>query len=521
MAGPVLKILYNGDEIQEHVLYESCTFESQMAAIPGTFSMTLKDPLQELDFTTGKRIEVLLDDLPLWGGFVTVVGRQFAFPVVDTVNRDPGDVKERFWVLQGVDYNILFDKLVLRRVEDYLHAIPNGAVGLYDYMLVSTLVASYLDVPSWLTLNVDQTAIRNPTDVYVWRAQGSPWRDSMTDIAMLDGQIWYIDAAGTLQWHAVESGGSAWGFSDVPDGETYIGFRELEASEDGAGMVNDALVFGGDDATGGNPGGLGDMGGTVAYRYQNTDSQTEHGRWQYAEVHFGDPNFAETELVQMRAERIVDGPTGSSALFETSGLKQPAWNIRLVWFDNDVPPGATFLQPGYYVNMVFNVLGEGGAPLELTLPCRTITMTFPVLQPDPDDPSTSAPAVRFEGQFAIELNDRQTLWQAILNARDRIEYRPRVLTVTDDSSEAQYNAAGQFIPTPDADGTATVFTLKFGYLRGTTHVYVDGLRQSMGLTPGQNDYQETDPVAGEITFSSPPGSGAKLFVEASTRDGTA
>jgi hypothetical protein len=42
----------------------------------------------------------------------------------------------------------------------------------------------------------------------------------------------------------------------------------------------------------------------------------------------------------------------------------------------------------------------------------------------------------------------------------------------------------------------------------------------MGLLPGTNDYQETDPVTGEITFTVPPDNGAKLFVECSTRTGS-
>jgi hypothetical protein len=67
--------------------------------------------------------------------------------------------------------------------------------------------------------------------------------------------------------------------------------------------------------------------------------------------------------------------------------------------------------------MVFNVLGDGGSPLELTLPARGVVITIPVLQRDPADPSTSFPALRFDGVFGIELTDPFTLWKAILNAR--------------------------------------------------------------------------------------------------------
>jgi hypothetical protein len=202
------------------VLYETARFENQMGAVPGTFQFVCIDKDQTLDFVTGKRIILTLDDVPVYGGFVTVVGRRFAFPVVDTVHRDPTEVKERQWFLSGVDYNILFDKLVLRNTRDYLHAIPNVAVGQSDYIILTTMLASYLDVPSWLTSDIDNTVIQNPDHVWAWVPQGSTWRSQMEDLAAANGQIWYIDPTGELQWHAVESGGSDWGFSDVPDGET-------------------------------------------------------------------------------------------------------------------------------------------------------------------------------------------------------------------------------------------------------------------------------------------------------------
>jgi hypothetical protein len=64
-----------------------------------------------------------------------------------------------------------------------------------------------------------------------------------------------------------------------------------------------------------------------------------------------------------------------------------------------------------------------------------------------------------------------------------------------------------------------VFTVKFGYIRGSSALYIDGLRQSLGNAPGVNDYQESDPVSGEFTITVAPATGKKIYVECRTLDG--
>lgn len=515
MAGPVLKILYNGGtEIQDHVIYESASFDSQMASIPGTFEFLVKDEDRTLSFVTGKRIEVTLDDVPLWGGFITQVGRKFAFPVVNTVTRSTSAVRERLWQIRGVDYNILLDKRIVRDTDDYLHNIPAFSIGAYDDTVVTTLLASYLDLPPWLTQHVERTALVNPEHVGEWVSQGSTWRAQLNSFASIDGQVFYIDAGGEFIWRAAESGGAAWGFSDTPaDLEgTWVGFRELEATEDGSGMVNDAFVWGGDEFTGIDAAGSGG-GATIFYRYEDPVSEAAHDRWQWAETHFGDVRYANMGQITRRAERIVDGPPGATTLEGMSGLTVPQWQVRLSWFDNDVPD-QDYLRPGQLVNMTFAVLGDESGPLTLTLPLRQVRLSFPVLQLDPADPTLSAPAVRFDGYFGIQLDDPFTLWQAVINAT--AQTRAGLSTATNDSAQTSYGSLGQFVPTPSADGTTTVFAIKFGYMTGSAAVYQDGLRLARGNTPGENDYQETDPLTGEITFTTAPPSGAKLYVECRT-----
>lgn len=510
---PGLEILYDtSTDITDHVMGARSWVECKMAAQPGEFEIWIKDVARDQSFITGKRLKVILDDVPLYGGFIMHISRLLAFPVVDTTDAEA--VTTRWWILRGVDYNTLFDRLKIRWTVDFKHAIPDFAVGQYDDVLVETLLATYIDKPSWLLTNIERVGQVNPDLVGGWATQGSPWREQMEDFSKRLGEIWYIDAAETLQWKAVESGGMAWGFSDVPDeGESLVGFRELDADEDMTQMVNDALVWGGDEFTGASDSASGG-GKTLFSRFEDTDSIDDHGRWQWAETHFGDTLFASQGLVDNRAERIVDGPPGASVAFPTSGLKNPQWNIGLVWWDKDVPD-QDHVRPGSFVRIKLNVFD-----VDIELPARSIRMTFPDQRLIDGVPQ---PIVRFEGSFGLELSDPMTLWTAISNSRkaERSARRKEVRTATDDSEQTAYGSFGQFIPTPAADGVQQVFTIKFGYVVGSTAVYVDGLRQSRGATTGENDYVETDPVLGLIRFNDDriPDDGAKIYVECVTLDG--
>jgi hypothetical protein len=72
-----------------------------------------------------------------------------------------------------------------------------------------------------------------------------------------------------------------------------------------------------------------------------------------------------------------------------------------------------------------------------------------------------------------------------------------VATVTDSSSSTTYGASYAGVPTPTPNGSATVYTLPFGYIAGTLQVYVNGLIQRPGT-----DFTETDPAAGTFTTTS-------------------
>lgn len=509
MAGSTIVIRCDGTDITRHVLVSGTYFELLAGAAPGSFQMTIKDTAQVHSFTTGKIVTVELDGKILWGGFVMGVAYRFFFPAVDT--SVPAAVTTRQFVLRGVDYNILFDRRVLRNTSDYLHHLPNFDAGRYDGDLIRSELTDNVSGGPWLDLPADLNAYDYVDDVVppfdpelegvtgegAWLQQGSTWRAQMDDFAQFSGAVYYIlpidDNPYTmaLHYHSLETVTSDWGFSDVPNGTTRIGMRELDASEDGEPITNDALVWGGSEWSG--------DGETVFAREQNEDSIDDHNRWQIAEIHFGERGFKTQRGVNARANVIVNGAPGSVGGDPNRGLRFPQWDVKLVWWSKDVP-GADHLVPGDIVPIDLTIHDKN-----LLLPLRSLRMTFPTLDPNGN------PHVRFEGRFSLQPSDPKTLWTYLRRLRRQRERQGAVIaTASSSSTTYAYGAIYGGQPLPAPDGVETVFTLDpatFAYIASTTEVYLNGLLQIPGT-----DYTESDPLTGEITFTSPPGGSDELWI---------
>lgn len=511
----VIQIEYDGNDITNSVIVSSASFDSQLAASPGMFEFTVRDPDRVLSFTTGKEVGFWVDGVKLFGGYVTQVTRKWALPVDDTSR----PVLSRQWVLRGVDFNILFDKRVLRNTDNYLEQIPNFQAGRQDGALVRKLVEGsggdgpYIDFPAGFdgSTFVENVGEVNPDAEGAWMQQGTLWREQMIDFADWTGAIWYIDANKNLIWRALENSEAAWGFSDVPnkrpvtgsgsfEGST-IGFRDADINEDGSFIVNDALVWGGSEFTG--------PGGTVFGRFDADTSIANHGRWQYSETGFGQLGYQSQNGVNTRARVIVNGsPTalqpGAVDQDSTRGLRFSQWQIKLAWHAHDVPKIAgvpQHLRPGDLTTLIFYVLGTDNAhPLIQQLPLRQVRVSFPTLA------ETGDSYVRFEGFWGLQLDDPYTLWGYIRSNRRRIQ-QTLISTANNAVSTTVYGAFVQEAPDPDPDGTNRLFTLQFGFISQTLQVYVGGLLQLLG-----EHYAETDPAAGTFTFISAPPAGVNIWV---------
>lgn len=516
-AGSTVVITYDGTDITNKVLWASARFEAQQNAVPGTFEFTVKDLDHTFSAVTGKELLLEVDGSPLYGGYVLQVGRKYPFPAMDTVTVDPVDIP-RYWVLRGVDYNILFDKRLLRNPADYTHQIPNSATNIKAGAVIRKACTDYLDVPAGFdtTTYVDDSevypynGVTDPSGLtgtkYGWTQQGSLWRQLMEDVTAFSGAVWYFDAEKNLHHHDIEDAVMRWGFSDAPNhggitvspnsyqGST-IGPKEIEGTEDGAHMANDAFVWGGGKFAG--------AGATVMGRVQNATSITDHGRWQLVETHFGEQGYGTQTHVNNRANLIVNGSPGAVGADQNRGLRYPQWSFRFTWYAHDVPMLSgvrNHLRPGYLSTIALETFGPEGDPLVQLLPLRTMTITFPNLDQNGNG------YVQFEGMFGLQPDDPFSLWRFLLKARAKVE--STLVSIVDDSSDSTvYGATGHFTAAPVPDGSNKVFTIPFGYITGSTSVFLDGILQ----TPG-TQYTESDPVNGEITMTTAPGAGTSLVV---------
>lgn len=495
-------------------MFETAVFESQLNALPGTFEFQVKDTARTLSFTTGDEVILTIDGTRYFGGYLTQISRTHAFPADDT--NPITSYANRTWLLRGVDYNILFDKRVLRNTANYYAQIPNELGTAQDGAVIREALASYIDVPSGfdITTEIDDVRQVNEFDIvpdWAWPQQGEKLRVLFEELSKFEGQIYFIDADKNFHYHAIETTEHRWGFSDQPNYNAittspaefqgaYYGFREVEATEDGSVIVNDALIWGGSAFAG-------TSGGTVFARTEDATSQSDHGRWQLAEAHFGEQNYGIQAAVTGRANAIVNGPPGMDAYGEQKGLRFPQWNFRFVWFSHDVPElsgSPNHLRPGSIVSIQLNTFG-----VTKLLPCRSIRITFPENAPD----GTSY--VQFTGEFGIQISDPFTLWRYLLRRERAIRTSSVVSAVTNDSDAAPYGAfySGEPSPAPP-DGLTTVFTIPFGYISGTSAFYINGLNQRLGT-----DYTESDPGSGEFTLASAPSASDELWVTARTLQG--
>lgn len=491
-------ITYDGTDITNRVIYNRARFAGQMAAQPGTFEITCKDPLRTQSYITGKEVTLDVDGVRLFAGYVTMVTRAFGLPV-DIV---PSDA--RVWVLRGVDYNILFDKRVIRNTSNYLEAISLGTSLRYDGDVIRTMCASYLDIPTGFdtSTHVYNITHANPGGTeFVYSTQGSTWREEMDKLLLLSAGLYYIRPDKALHYVPIDLAEASWGFSDTPDGTTTIGPRDVVATEDASAMVNDALVWGGATEYTNFELPPDQQGAVVFARQQHATSQTTHGRWQYAEARWGETTFFDQLAVDQRANAIVNGPPGSEPTEGqlVRGMRAPQWQIRATWFARDVP-GNNHLWPGQLVTFYLSTFGQAVNPI--VLPLRSVDISFPAKSDQINEAE-----IAFTGTFGVQLSDPWSIWAAIRRMRSRRVTSTGVTPVyTDASTATAYGGLGQFTPTPAPNGSATLFDITGGYVADTLQVYLDGY-----LLPAQGySISQTSPAAGTFTITPAPQTGSWL-----------
>lgn len=500
-------------DISNNIMYSTANFESQLGAMPGQFEFTCKDPDRVLSFSAGNRIHVRIDGQLLYGGYVLQVEKKFAFSV------DVLPVDSRLWVLRGADYNILFDRRFMFNLASPTQRIPAVAAGATDSSIVGLITSSYIDLT---TDDIDTTTHVTTVETLAgkWGFWGvaTPWRKEMVSLSAKTGAIWYL-APGNgakeidLYWRGREVVTPGWGFSDTPNGVTTFGFRELFFTDDASNLVNDGLVWAGNQY-----GPTGVTGSLLFGRSRDETSIADLFLSQRAEPYFGDSAYTSTLAAQQRANIIVygrsdgessPGATGEGSADPARGLRNPQKQLRLSWFGETVP---SVLIPGSVVSVYLSSFSE-----TFTLPVRSLRISFPNLYPNGD------PIVRYDGFLGVQTDDPFTLWAYMKSVADT-----GGTGGTTAATGAGTTPGGGVNITPVSDGSAPAavagtdvcmtpsrapgfgnqtFYLTDAYQPGSSKVWVNGLRWRRGI-----EYTESDPLNKEITFFDAPLSGDQLWV---------
>lgn len=524
-AGPpasTIKITVGGVDVTNYVLFRSASFEAQASGIPGQFQFTVKDVTRTMSFTTGDEVVLSIDGQQMYGGILLQVVRTYPFSVVDT--NDLTKVA-RYFVLQGADYNIWFDKRVIRDTENYKKAIllptKQRKKPYYDGEIIRDHLPDYLDVPP----GVNMTSPANIDDIeefgvhiipggpnkgktrypgFLFVQQGDTWRSQMQKLSARSGAIWYINGDKNLMFKALENSICPWGLTDYkPDGKFVIGCKDVQVAEDGAPIANDALVWGGMQELASNdkdPDGK--NSGVFFARSQNTESISQHGRWQIAEVNFerGD----DQKSVNQRAKAFVglSGPPGNFGGVAL-GLQYPQWSVTATWYGHDVP-NRKHVRPGEVMNIYLYAMGSDREhPLCQTLPLRSMMITFPVTRSSFNvQPRTY---VQFQGQFGLQYSDPRVLWKFLINQKTAV-WRTITAPVDNTSENTYYLAPAALYAAEQPNGVRKDFTFR-PYMAGSTNVQINGLNQRINF-----EYEEFSAGDGVIRFKSAPATGDTIFM---------
>jgi len=535
-----ITITYDGNDITDKVIYESASFDMNANATPGRFSFRVKDTDRTASFQAGKVVELTIDGQKMFGGYVWLVKRLFAFPVVDTTA--VAGVEERIWEIQGSDYNILFDKLVINDASAPV-SIISVAKGWDDQIIAR--MAPYFDVPAgfdWTSRvqRIAELGIDDDSANFKLPTQGTKFREVMEGLRTRSAATYYIDADMNLVWTAVGQTEHSWGLTDKGGVTGYIGCRDVSVTQDGSSMVTDALIWVGNEIYADSETAQPEGGGMFFYRFpdppandltvegkdiwtkaeeqKGIDKLANWGRWQLSEHNFGQGNSKEKGA--RRAKQIVLGPSGTARGVD-GGLGQPLWEVSATWFAHDVP-GGDHIPAGYMVNLIFYALGSSLTnPLVLFLPMRHAVITFPTI---PENPTGEETYVQFVGQFGIQYSDHRKVWAFMKKGRrDTRRNLPDVVateTATSRVSDFDLVTADGTPVDPDPiyfsvlkltaeKLTASTYTLNTTYIVGTTDVYVNGLQYALNV-----NYTESDPDAGEIQFTFDLLDTDKVYVEA-------
>ena len=340
------------------MVFGTANFTSFVNAKPGEAYMRVRDLTSTRSFVAGSRLAghdqrrrglAWLRDLDPAGLHRAGAERGRAGPAA--VHRPPGADPE----------SLLFAERVVHKKSDPAHvAGTQFPADTHDTVAITELLDNWLDITGDhldTTSGVTHVGSLDPSvKTRAWSG-GWNWGNAMDSIAMLPAAIYYIRpelglTKGTLCYVDVDQPTSPFGLSDVPDGTTTKGYREMEIVLDGTSLVNDFYAWG-----------MGYGSSSPVFSHEEAPtSQANHGLWQQSVIAGG-------VYKQGTIDRIADSYVNGSPESKRGGKANRPY-IRLTTYD----PG---LLAGHVVDFSSEVWGYSDA-----IPVRQLTLTFEA----PDSP---------------------------------------------------------------------------------------------------------------------------------------
>lgn len=365
-------ITVDGNDITDDVIIQNARFDYATDGNIGNAQVKVRDmrggPYVPGYFKVGQEMTLDVGGKRVWGGYVMKVTRTYPFPA--TENEDP-DTEERYWVLDGNDYNILLRRRKLYDKTDPIKQMKEYNQGDTDKQIISDMCNLYLDLDGDGfqagtgddVINLDNVIelgelywVANCSEAWQAASPGMDWADGMRSVVDWSGGVFYIGPATPDQsfkgpvfyYHDVNSATGPYELNDRPASDPgSAGVRNFTYVEDATELATEALVWGAGQ-------GSQDM---VFWRETATSEQSTYGTWQWGDFH---QSMYEEECVKHRAKTYIHGSRLSKR-----GHKTPkdSWDV-------------TIFKPDFLVGDVVDVHSYVHNVTD-TVPIRRYQVTFP------------------------------------------------------------------------------------------------------------------------------------------------
>lgn len=457
-----ISILYDGQDITNVVVFKESSFTARASGTPGEAIVVIRDKFQEFDYPAGKTLELYIDGVREWDGWVVRRSRTYWFDGHDAKCSPCPHVTPRRFSLLGADRNILFTRRVLHHKTDPTAFEPNiWPAGTADNYVLSQSISKYLDPTDGIDWLTKMENVGSPDPYVEFRVPGpTAYLGALfREVAQSVGAVFFIDPDRYLIYTDVNTATAPFGLSDQPAvGE--VGYSNAMVLHKADNMVNDAMIWG-----------AGQGKDYITFsRVTDAASVAAHGRWQ------NQGGFRQNLFNQGSVDRIAN-----SIVYGSPSSKRGHK-------DNQVTVTCTIKQPGlraaHKVN--FESLVHGFSDV---IPVREMTMTFPT----PTD-------VLYTLRLSHELDEPWTTSEFWYPDHERRKPPPRCQTIsctypTYEAPETTDNvaAASNVSPPPE--------------LKGTHRVEKGRMEWYVAIDPGPiNVFQYYDDLDGQIVCSGLSGS---------------